>query len=910
MNGMPVKIPWDRYEVALLFRTYERIENGNDFNAEAAYLSNQLRELAILRGFFVDDTFRNTNGIKMQLANVQYVFTNGEKGLSGASTLIREMHQLYKSNPSDYQAILKEAIRLNNEHMSIEEAFFAYAKEKSSYSPDALKELLHKATLYCHLKRPLLGMTDIALVRDVQQKVASGKLLRFQYGKASQDIRTATQLYYSFVKNYEKELKADEIEADEIEAEEVMRVEPTIKQNQSSQTDESKREKTASLESFKLFLLGEQHLAERTAGNYCTSLRMIEDYLQRNNLPFSIIDSCESNVQDRVAALMKRPDFVEINNQRHHQYSAALAQLIAFLCQRSKPIKDVNYNLPPVKEIQKKNKVTIKDAVCRVLTEAGEPLTVQEILSRIDAQGLYHFNTDQPLNVLRVSILRLCRDVSISNHAKEDLFERLTENDGIPRFRIIGSEETDKNKLASPLHSALSKTDKQVLEVVAEGFPHGIRPASIIDLNKVKRLYFAKYSEEISSGMNISELLNAEGLIIGEKVYIYTDEQKQSLRDLINSILLEGYEVIYYSELFHQHNEILESFHLYEAPQMRAVFSKLLPNVICKAELMLLSKNSNEIEEITRAFGENIVLSYQQIKERCPYLTMEAIRWYLSKSDRFVWSSPETFAQTDLIQLDPQDVQSVIQQVLPQIKTEGYYSLARLSLEESCAQNPLVSTSAVRDAMFIRYMASSCDRHGLIATSKGVTVTSAQLLEGWCKGLDRLTIRELEEYERELTGHHAVLGIWAACHTMVRIDHDNFVSDTLIDFDVDAVDRAIALFVRDRVISISAITSFTSFPDVSGYTWNLFLVESFLRRFSKRFSIDGGPAQMSYVGGICSIEKQFSCYEDRMAYAVVQDGVTLTEESIGKYLTERKFILRRSDVVRKVLEKARFLKEM
>ena len=127
--------------------------------------------------------------------------------------------------------------------------------------------------------------------------------------------------------------------------------------------------------------------------------------------------------------------------------------------------------------------------------------------------------------------------------------------------------------------------------------------------------------------------------------------------------------------------------------------------------------------------------------------------------------------------------------------------------------NPQVSINAVRDAMYIRHMAAQCDRHGLIVTPKGMRVTSVQLLEDWCKSQEQFTLAELKAYERELTGHHATLGIGIACNNMVRIDHDRFVSDTCIDFDIEKVDHAISLFAGNRIIPITAITSFTSFPD-------------------------------------------------------------------------------------------------
>lgn len=126
---------------------------------------------------------------------------------------------------------------------------------------------------------------------------------------------------------------------------------------------------------------------------------------------------------------------------------------------------------------------------------------------------------------------------------------------------------------------------------------------------------------------------------------------------------------------------------------------------------------------------------------------------------------------------------------------------------------------------------------------------------------------------------------------------------------MDAIDNAIALFVQNRMISIKSISSFTSFPWVEGYSWNLYLVESFVRRFSKRFRIDGWPAATSYVGCISPKQAEYPSYEDRLAAIVFQDRVVLDEKSIGDYLTSNKFILRRTSVVKTILGKALKLQE-
>lgn len=110
---MAKRIPWDRYEIALLLVAYEKIANGDDYSAVALQLSNTLRQLAIHRGIEIDETYRNVNGMNMQLGNVQYLFTNGKQGLSNASRAIRNMYEMYRNNHTEFEAVLKEANKLS-----------------------------------------------------------------------------------------------------------------------------------------------------------------------------------------------------------------------------------------------------------------------------------------------------------------------------------------------------------------------------------------------------------------------------------------------------------------------------------------------------------------------------------------------------------------------------------------------------------------------------------------------------------------------------------------------------------------------------------------------------------------------------------------------------------------------------
>ena len=113
---MAKRIPWSKHEIALLFMAYENVVNGSSMKEQAFRLSDNLRRLASINGIVIDETFRNINGMNMQLGNVQFLFTGGEKGLSGASRAIRNMYDIFVNDHDQFVAILRDATtRLNTE---------------------------------------------------------------------------------------------------------------------------------------------------------------------------------------------------------------------------------------------------------------------------------------------------------------------------------------------------------------------------------------------------------------------------------------------------------------------------------------------------------------------------------------------------------------------------------------------------------------------------------------------------------------------------------------------------------------------------------------------------------------------------------------------------------------------------
>lgn len=107
---MALRIPWDKQETALLIDAYLRVKNKELSQQEAVKeISELLRRRAILSGMEIDDVFRNTNGIAMQMKIIGGLVDDHPSSLHSATKMFNEMVALYKSTPAEFHEILLQA---------------------------------------------------------------------------------------------------------------------------------------------------------------------------------------------------------------------------------------------------------------------------------------------------------------------------------------------------------------------------------------------------------------------------------------------------------------------------------------------------------------------------------------------------------------------------------------------------------------------------------------------------------------------------------------------------------------------------------------------------------------------------------------------------------------------------------
>lgn len=103
------RIEWDKYETALLIEAYFKIENKEDKRKEILLkLSNDLRRRATNSGLIIDETFRNMNGMNLQMSNLASVL-HPEKYFMHKTSIFEDMVLMLKNNISEFEKVLAEA---------------------------------------------------------------------------------------------------------------------------------------------------------------------------------------------------------------------------------------------------------------------------------------------------------------------------------------------------------------------------------------------------------------------------------------------------------------------------------------------------------------------------------------------------------------------------------------------------------------------------------------------------------------------------------------------------------------------------------------------------------------------------------------------------------------------------------
>ena len=438
----------------------------------------------------------------------------------------------------------------------------------------------------------------------------------------------------------------------------------------------------------------------------------------------------------------------------------------------------------------------------------------------------------------------------------------------------------------------------QLAELLETKFANGIRPGSIIDRNKIRKLYRQYHGVDLPKDFDFKAVLPRVGVVHDGKVFPKPSSKGGGWRTLVERLVGQGHTVFQFSRLMERHAselmqigivspDMLRETMAHEAHEAYEIFGELF--------------GPNELEPLDKRFTslvvpqEGSIIDMGAVTKRIPYVDVAFIRNLCKGLDNFVRISQDTYAIVSRVEFDDSEVSRGRLQCESAIEAEGFFSLSQLRLDDSAAMNDrMLTDGALRRCFFQRFLSERFDIHGQIVCAKGASLDRQIPLHAFLRERSDVTLEQLEAVAKEYN-----IAPWLALKTaheeMVRIDRERFAAPKLVVFDVPAIDESISVVCEGRAMPFGAFSNLSDFPAVPGFAWNEFLLEAFLRRASMEYRLVSPSVPARDVSGAVVSRFNDKCNaEEAFASIALRCDVAAETEEVGDFLVATQCVLRRS----------------
>lgn len=503
------------------------------------------------------------------------------------------------------------------------------------------------------------------------------------------------------------------------------------------------------------------------------------------------------------------------------------------------------------------------------------------------------YNSDTIIIIINKLLLNMnidLNDVKITYYFKKEKLEN-TEQQQI----FEGEYKEQENHFELAIAPA---TADVVEKVMTNNFRYGFRNDSI-ELTRFRQSSYNDYGLIIPlCNEQLVEYISSVGIISEKRIYLLANETKNKIKDLMSEVIDNNITICYYISFYNKHFGLLDDIGVISEGLLKEILVKMYPNYKHKQNYFSKKKDfGSELSliktEIIRVWGKDIVLSYEQLSCRLPFIPLEKIIFVLGQECNFIRNSNGVYSHTGRVILSEEQKTKIVNYITDAFKSKKYVSIYDLPLEEIQENNVNLSILAVQNAIFEILLSNDYVRRGRIISKKGNIFTIGEIMHEFCKIKEKCTLQDLFDLEIELTGkNHYYTSIDAGYNEMIRADKENFVSEKYVNFDTNRIDDAIEHFLIEDYVPLKRVITFAIFPHCN-LIWNLFLLESYCRRFSNKFRFDVLSGNSSNVGVIIRKTCNLS-YHQIMSDAVAKSDTLLNNKDVLKFLFESGYLGRQS----------------
>lgn len=267
------------------------------------------------------------------------------------------------------------------------------------------------------------------------------------------------------------------------------------------------------------------------------------------------------------------------------------------------------------------------------------------------------------------------------------------------------------------LEPALSEV---VVEVISTHFPNGFKVDSHIELLRFRRFLTEDFGAEISvSDEELRESIVSYGTFFNGKIYVISHEIESRIQNIVDKEIAGGADIIFYNSFYARHEEWLFPKSIISEEMLKDILLKLYPKYRHKANYFSPNtQNDTELvkisSEIIRVWGSEVVLNYEQLSERLPYIPLDKIKYALSRNDDFIRNSTESYTHFSKVDVSDEEYSPITDYVKAACQRDGFASFSDVPLGEIQERNDELTLMAIHNAVFKIVLADQYDRHGKI----------------------------------------------------------------------------------------------------------------------------------------------------------------------------------------------------
>ena len=452
-------------------------------------------------------------------------------------------------------------------------------------------------------------------------------------------------------------------------------------------------------------------------------------------------------------------------------------------------------------------------------------------------------------------------------------------------------------------------------ELLDKYFQKGFYMKSSLDMKKLRRFYQEQYGAELSDKDDlVCQGISSVTILHNGKAYLpdsrLSQEKKEKLRQYIEDRFSSGCDAIYYGALFTEFEEAFQGERIYTPEMLKTYLSYinkgnyvLQRSYLAKDYTVQMNPEDDIREYLKEAAGPAEV---ERLAAELSYIPEQKIKFALSTNNDFIWNATGEYFYEDCVHFSNSELEWISQFILDGIEERDFVTGNEL-VEAVEAHFPdikemyqWITPVGMRNVIGYK-LNDKFSFNGNIISKYGEDLSMAEVYAKYCRKHSRFTLDELNVLKQELGSTIYFDEIYA---NSLRISQNEFVSQDMAQFDVEATDEAIGRICTGQYMSLQEIRDFGTFP-YAGYPWNEYLLEHFVANYSQKFMLlHIGFSANVCAGAIVKQASSFKDFNDLLVDILANSDIVLDEDSALEYLRQQGYIARRrySDIGRIVTE--------